>query len=333
MMVSHDMKQLILFLIAVTLFACKKNNDPVADTSPKLALDSLQNISSDIPDAVYADLTFTNEQTGYAITHSRIMKTTDGGLHWNTVTLPATIPLKKIQFTSNQIGYIMGGDDKHGVLVKTTNAGQTWNIINLDMATEIPAGMFFISDNIGFITGKKLFSKTTDGGLTWTSLNTVGIGRFYDINFKNSREGMVTAEQGIYLKTTDAGMTWTENKLININYVSNLYFTGNKSLLESPPSSLIDVANNFTVSAKPAAAHKLLFITPQKCIGIGSHFDVGFYPYGDIFLTNDGWATTLHKTFTTSQATDFTAIAKMSEHKIMILGSGFDGTRMLVLKR
>src|SRR4030043_311764 len=71
------------------------------------------------------------------------------------------------QFTDSQTGYIIGGDTTGGYLLKTVDAGQTWQLNNLDTpGKDRPTGMFFLNNTTGFISGKKLFRKTTDGGRT-----------------------------------------------------------------------------------------------------------------------------------------------------------------------
>lgn len=77
------------------LYSCKKNNDISAkDTNQNLPLDSLKTLSTNLPSANYADLTFTNENTGYAITQGLIVKTTNGGQSWTQLSAPMNIPVK-----------------------------------------------------------------------------------------------------------------------------------------------------------------------------------------------------------------------------------------------
>lgn len=326
-------RSLYLLLLCFILFACKKN-DSIADpdNSPKLSIDSLQSLPSDIPVARYADLTFINDTTGFAIAQGFIVKTTDGGSTWDSIGLPINTPLKKIQFTNSQTGYIIGGDNNFGVLFKTTNGGEEW--ISIDLNTlECPYGMYFLNNNVGFITGKNLFSKTTDGGQSWTSLKSSGFRMFQDVNFKNNNEGYVTSANGVYFKTTDGGQSWDSLVSPSANYLSSIYFAGNKSFVEKSSDSLVDLANNYTITLKPYSANKLFFFSAQKSVGIGSHYEQGFFPYGDIFITNNGWTTYNLKTFSTSDAIGFFAIAKMNDHKVMILGVGFSGTKVLILNR
>lgn len=328
------MKKIFYFLIlSISLFACKKNSDNIIiDNSPNLSFDSLKTLSSNIPNATYSDLTFINETTGFAITQGFIVKTSDGGKTWTTINLPINTPLKKIQFSDSQTGYIIGGDNTFGVLLKTTDGGQNWTSKNLN-SLECPSGMFFLNNNTGFITGKNLFIKTTDGGQTWNSLKSNAFRMFQDVNFKNNTEGYVTSNNGVYFKTTNGGNSWDSSRYISANYLYDIYFTGNKTLIVQSSDSLVDFEHNYAITQKPSNSKKLLFFSPQKSIGIGFHYEQGFYPYGDILITNDGWTTHYQKTFSTVDAISFTAIAKMNEKKVMILGGGFSGTKVMVLNR
>lgn len=325
------MRQIPFLLLLLAFFACRKNDVSIPDNSPILSLDSLKTLPSNIPNALYSDLTFINETTGFAITKGFIVKTTDGGSTWTSITLPISTPVKKIQFTDSQTGYIIGGDNKFGVLLKTTDGGQNWSVINLN-TLERPYGLFFLNNSVGFVTGKNLFIKTTDGGQTWTSLKSIGFRMFQDVQFKNSDEGYVTSNGGVYFKTSNGGISWDSLRYTAANYLYNLYFTGDKTLVHSS-DSLVDFEHNYAVTKMPNNANKLLFYTPQRCIAIGSHYEQGFYPYGDILITNDGWKTFNQKTFSTTVAVSFTAIGKMNDNKAMILGTGFSGTKVMILSR
>ena len=326
-----------LLIITVSLFACRKeHNNPVIDNSSRLTFDSLKTLTSNIPNAVYPDLTFINETTGFAITQGYIVKTSDGGNTWTTINLPISTPLKKIQFTDNRTGYIIGGDNTFGVLLKTTDGGQNWIVKNLN-ALECPYGMYFLNNNTGFITGKNLFIKTIDGGQTWTSIKSNAFRMFQDINFKNSTEGYVTSNNGIYFKTINGGISWDSLGYNSTNYLYDIYFTGSKTLVRDGwhGNILVDLENNYATTAIPSNATKLLFLNQQKSVGIGLHWVDRSYYYsnGDILITNDGWKTFEQKTFATNDAINFTAIAKMSDNKTMILSIGLAGTKVIILDR
>jgi len=321
----------ILFLIPfLVLFSCKKNDISTPDNSPLLSLDSLKTLSSNIPNAAYTDLTFINETIGFAIAQGVVVKTADGGNTWTSVTVPINTPLKKIQFTDSQTGYIIGGDNTMGVLLKTRDGGQTWAVINLN-TLESPTGLYFIDRNTGFIVGKNLFSKTIDGGQTWTSQKFNGVRRFQDGKFKNNNEGYVTSSGGVYFKTLNGGNSWDSLIYRGANYLYDIYFTGDKTFVVQSTDSLVDLAHGYAVTKKPANAFKFAFFTPERSIAIGAHYTQGFFPYGDIMITNDGWNTFTQNTFSTVVSIGFSAIAKMSDRKVMILGVGFSGPTVMVL--
>ncbi len=328
------MKNILLFLLLSTVFfSCKNDNDNMLiDNSPKLSLDSLKALNTNIPNAIYSDLTFINEMTGFAIAEGFIVKTTDGGITWTQVNLPVSTPVKKIQFTDNQTGFIIGGDNTFGILFKTTDCGQNWITYNLN-ALECPYGMFFINNNTGFITGKNLFIRTDDGGQTWRSLKSDVFRMYQDVSFRNDKEGIVTSSNGVYFKTTNGGNSWDNLKVNYANFLYDIYFVDNKTYVVQSSDSLVDINRNYAVTIKPQSSKKLLFFNSMQCIAIGSHYEQGFYPYGDIFITNDGWKNFNQKTFSTVDAISFTAIAKMNDNKIMIIGAGFTGTKVIVLKK
>ncbi len=315
----------ILFF-AMGFISCEKS---IYNLPEVLVMDSLKTISSNIPAAVYSDLTFISANTGFAITQGMVAKTTDGGMSWSRINMPVDYPLNKIQFTDNNHGYIIGGDNSSGFLLKTTDGGEHWNYVDLD-AIEAPSGLWFIDNNTGFITGKNLFIKSTDGGNTWQSIKDDTFRMYQDVKFRNSGDGYATSSGGVYYSTTDGGTTWKRVEMPSENYLYDIYFAGSSVCIKTD-SAILDITGGNVRTILPTEVNKLLFINSQECIGIGHHYIEGFYPYGDLFITNDGWKNFDQKTFNTVDAINFNAIAKMDDDRIMILGLGFLGTKILIL--
>jgi Photosynthesis system II assembly factor YCF48 len=326
------MKNAILVLSLICFYGCKKTDDIVSPPIDRnLSLDSLRSISTNLPATHFADLTFTDENTGYAIAPGLIVKTVNGGINWSQKVVAMGV-LRKIQFTDNQTGYIIGEKDGQGYILITKDAGNSWKTVKLDLQGT-PNGIYFTNNEIGFVSGQNSFLKTTNGGQSWTKVKTIDDLYFYDINFKNSKEGIVTASKGIYLKTIDGGTTWESTQTPYSILLKEIYFNGKQTLVAVSSDKMMDLNNNFSIVNKPLYAYKQIYLSPEKSIGIGSHYDQGFWPYGDVFVTNNGWVDYKQKTFTIKEAISFGAIAKMSETKIMILGLGIPDAKVLIFKR
>lgn len=136
--------------------------------------------------------------------------------------------LEHIYFVNDETGFIFG---RGGSVLKTTNAGNDWaSIGNLSQTANV-TDVNFIDVNKGYITvydpnakfSDQLF-KTTDGGVTWTQVDT---DLPYDnddlkinprsVYFYNENLGFVGGSDGslawqghfnIY-KTTDGGSSWS----------------------------------------------------------------------------------------------------------------------------
>ena len=73
-------------------------------------------------------VTFINAQTGWICAFlGRVIRTTNGGISWDTANTNTGGPLRDIQFLNAQTGWVCGDG---GVLVKSTNGGQTWTEID-----------------------------------------------------------------------------------------------------------------------------------------------------------------------------------------------------------
>jgi hypothetical protein len=329
------MKQYFMFLgiIGIILLSCEKNDNGRNDNDNKISLDSLVTISSNLPFSDYRDLMFLDENIGYALSVNFIAKTTSGGNSWITFSLPIDFPAvypKKIQFVDSQNGYIIAGGRNLGVLLKTTDGGQNWSIIDLN-TYKCPMGMFFLNNDTGFIAGSNLFVKTMDGGETWINLKKDNLFKsFFGVNFKNDKEGIVTLSNE-YFKTTDGGITW--NNFNTIDYLSEFtYFVENQILVSRNSSpSLFDLTKNEGIVSAPYDS-KFVFLNSKQSIAAGRHYEeLGFFPYNDIYVTNDGWKTYSQKTLSSTASRP--CIAKMSDNKVMIIYSSLGESYVMTLKK
>jgi photosystem II stability/assembly factor-like uncharacterized protein len=128
------------------------------------------------------EVLFVDENTGYATGNDDnggvILKTTDGGLTWNSIynsNVPGDYVWKlQILFSNPDVifGSVEGVEPFPGKLIRSTDNGANW--IEHDAPETIIQGVGFISETHGWMGGHTTgFYETTDGGATWTN---TGIG-------------------------------------------------------------------------------------------------------------------------------------------------------------
>jgi photosystem II stability/assembly factor-like uncharacterized protein len=133
-----------------------------------------------------------------------ILKTTDGGITWKSLTGPMKNVLRSVYFTSPTSGYAVGDT---GLIIKTTNGGSSWSVLKSGTTQQL-LGVSFTSANNGFACGKGgTLLKTIDGGTNWTPVNLNTKWDIYTLSFPNAQTGYAYGNTGGY-KTTDGGTTW-----------------------------------------------------------------------------------------------------------------------------
>ena len=146
-------------------------------------------------------------------------------------------------------------------------------------------------------------------------------------------KGIATATNGEYFTTSDGGTIW--NSSGSIYYLSeNIYFVDNKTLVSSwgGSPSLFDVDDNKEIVLLMSDKLKFAFLNSKQSIAIGRYYEeFSYFPYNDIYVTNDGWKTYSHKTL--SSAASSPCIAKMSDNKVMIIYSSLEDTYVMTLKK
>jgi hypothetical protein len=154
-----------------------------------------------------------------------------------------------------------------------------------------------------------------------------------DVSFKNANEGYATSDNGKYLKSTNGGKTWQSMQSNTSDHLKKIYFTESKSFAKCRTNVFIDLSTGNKAFTVPDSAFNFLFLNESRCIGIGQHYEAGFLPYGDIFLTNDAWGTFNQKKYSPqSEAMNVTAIAKVKSGRVIMTGFGVIISNMIELR-
>ncbi|MBX7153940.1 MAG: YCF48-related protein [Candidatus Kapaibacterium sp.] len=151
--------------------------------------------------------------TAVATCTEGILKTTDGGLHWN---MKRYLPYEHVYaptFTNKQNGWV----SQRFSLFHTTDAGDTWDCTSNGLALDV-RDVFFFDNNYGITVGEYTnIQTTTNGGARWipsNSLLNMGYQSFSKVIPKNFTSVWVTGISGFQnsptLLTTDKGFTWQQ---------------------------------------------------------------------------------------------------------------------------
>ena len=161
--------------------------------------------------------------TIFAVGHSHLHKSYDGGLTWSTFQpFSSGSWMTDIDFSSPLVGYFCGGSafkETHAFVYKTVDGGMTWNPVFTTpngphySATQIE----FVTDEIGFIAldGNGGLYKTLDGGQEYLKV-LVNL-NITDIVFPTPEIGYVSSQETIEMeghqinkifKSIDQGHSW-----------------------------------------------------------------------------------------------------------------------------
>ena len=97
-------------------------------------------------------------------TGGTILKTTDGGVTWNTQLTGTLSDITALFLFDANNGYAVGGQ---GTILHTIDGGLTWTAQQSGLPTGILFSVYFPATDVGYIAGGSgLFLKTTNGGYT-----------------------------------------------------------------------------------------------------------------------------------------------------------------------
>ncbi len=174
-------------------------------------------INSDIFNHVdpFYQLEFIDDSVGFIVgdieyfdTLCNYLVTFDQGNTWEVDTLPYKHDFNGILFIDDQTGFLYGWKK----VCKTINSGMDWFKVTVNTEEYFNAvSMSFPSPETGYlINGSGSFYetifKTTDGGVTWNSLESPTSSNINSINFFDDVEGLIVGDNSIIFKTVTGGL-------------------------------------------------------------------------------------------------------------------------------
>ncbi len=169
-----------------------------------------------------------------------ILKTTNGGVDWDTLLIDIGIPYSSIfdiKFINDSIGWAVGGiyPGWGGEIFKTTDGGTNWMT---QFGNSVPiASCDFISEQVGWVTFAGYdwggIMNTMDGGISWNTQyaqDTLSFEIINSIIFVNDQKGW-TAGSRYYnplesriLHTTNGGLQWEPQNVFTNVELHSIFF-------------------------------------------------------------------------------------------------------------
>ena len=143
-------------------------------------------------------------------------RTTDGGKHWNIMTLKAAV--LDMAFADERNG-IAQAFDIGDPIVRTTDSGQTWSKIEIPHLKKVE-NIFLLSGQTAWVTDREgddlLLFRTMDGGLSWEESRTSlpsDWPEVLEISFVDQSHGWIVLGHKLddevrIIGTVDGGRTW-----------------------------------------------------------------------------------------------------------------------------
>ena len=174
-----------------------------------------------------------------------LLTTNDGGETWvnKTANIGSNVNFEAVAYPDKDLMVLGSGSFSNPAARIYLSFDQGTTLEQVYPAGELPAGasnildIFFLNNTMGWaVLGRntgasasfvQLVLKTTDGGLSWTEINTLPQGTagnlIYKIKFANANVGYAVGASGRIFKSIDGGATWTQQTNLDLAYTGIWY--------------------------------------------------------------------------------------------------------------
>ncbi len=154
-----------------------------------------------------SNMHFLNENTGYVSGSATLLKTTNSGMNWSSLSAPFVNfeNLRDIHFTDDNTGIAVSDA---GRILRTTNAGANWVLIPSGTVESL-FGIYFTDPSTAVACGNNgAIIRTTNGGANWQTQVSPVTEILTDVWFTSANTGFISTWSGKILKTTNGGVTF-----------------------------------------------------------------------------------------------------------------------------
>ncbi|MCD4707426.1 MAG: T9SS type A sorting domain-containing protein [Candidatus Sabulitectum sp.] len=140
-----------------------------------------------------------------------IMRSSDGGVNWESQIIDDDFSLRDICFQTTLLGYCVGNSSSSGVILKTVNGGTNWTEITPAVPTVGFMSVDFMNEDCGVAVG--LYSEiiyTTDGGVSWTEKTGFGSVSLSSVCFGDTDRGWAVGSSGKIICFDFNSDSWSE---------------------------------------------------------------------------------------------------------------------------
>ncbi len=230
-------------------------------------------------------LKFLNELTGFIATGypantNGILRTTDEGNTWNSVTTDTFPSFKSIFFINANTGWSCcsyGGFDNNNIILKTTDGGLNWFVHNTTLKAIY--SIFFINPDTGWFVGRYVYPtppydgsfyiyKTTNGGLSFTTQLQLPMSQtLKTVFFVNENTGWAGGTK--LWKTTDSGNSWSSQDFD----VSSIAFVNGQTGFFAGNSGIFKTTNNGTnwILQSTASCNSISVLYDDNALVVGNN--------------------------------------------------------------